>query len=97
MRPDIPPKAIKPHLSRRRPRARDFKDAPRDPQRRVRRHDLHAGNPLRQLAPLRRRDVPRCAVVGVDICDLCAGDVGEGFRGAEVSEEGAVAGEDVGF
>ena len=35
--------------------------------------------------------------MGVDVRDLGAGDVGEGFGGAEVREEGAVAGEDVGF
>ena len=36
-------------------------------------------------------------MVGVDVRDLGTGEVCEGFGGAEVREEGAVAGEDVGF
>lgn len=97
VRPDVPPEAIQPHLPRRRPRPRHLKHAPRDPQRRVRRHNLHAGDPLRQLPPLRCRDVSLCAVVDVDVRDLGASDVGQGLGGAEVGEEGAVAGDDVGF
>lgn len=97
MRPDIPPEAIQPHLPGRRPRARRFKHPPRDPQGRIGRHDLDARDPLRDLSPLRRRDVSLRAVVGVDVGDFGAGEVGEGFGGAEVREEGAVAREDVGF
>lgn len=96
MRPDIPPKAIQPHLPLRRPRARHLKHPPRNPQRRLRRHDLDARHPLRRLPPLRGRHISFLTVC-VEICDLGARDVGERFRGAEVREEGAVAGEDVGF
>lgn len=36
-------------------------------------------------------------MIGVDVADLVARDVGEGFGGAEVCEEEAVALQDVGF
>ena len=36
-------------------------------------------------------------MVEVDVADFLAGDVGKGFGGAEVCEEGAVALQDVGF
>lgn len=97
MRPDIPPEPIQPHRPRRRPRPRRLKHPPRNPQRRIRRHNLDARNPLRHLAPLRRRDVSSRAVAGVGVRNFGAREVGEGFGGAEVGEEGAVAGEDVGF
>lgn len=97
MRPDVSPEAIQPHLPRRRRRPRNLKHAPRDPQRRIRCHNLHAGDPLRHFPPLRCRDVSLCAVMDVDVRDLGASDVGQGFGGAEVGEEGAVTGENVGF
>lgn len=97
VRPDIPPEPIQPHLPRRRPRARHFENPSRDPQRRIGRHNLDARDPLGHLSPLRGRDVSFRAVAGVDVRDFGAGEVGQGFGGAEVREEGAVAGEYVGF
>ena len=97
MRPDVPPEPLQPNFPSRNPRTRDLKHPARDLQRRIRRHDFHAGDPLRHLPPLLGGDVPLGAVVGVDACELGAGAVGERFGGAQVGEEGAVALQDVGF
>ena len=96
MRPDIAPESIQAHLRRRGPRARRLEDPARDPQRRIRRHHFYAGNPLRRLSALGCRQFFTFAD-GVNVADLGTGDVGEGFGGAEVGEEGAVSLEDVGF
>ena len=90
MRPHIPPIPIQPHLRRRCPGPSHLKHPAGNPERRIRRHNLHARHPLRHLAPLRRRDVALGAVMEVDIPDFVAGDVGEGFGGAEMREVGAV-------
>ena len=97
MRPDIPPKAIKPHLRRPGPRPRRLKNPARDPERRVRCDHLDTRYPLRDFPPFGRGDVSLFAVEEVDVADFGAGDVGEGFGGAEMREERAIALEDVGF
>lgn len=97
MRPDIPPVPIQSDLPRRRPGARYLKNAARDPERRIGSHDFDARDPLGHLSPLCCGYVPLLAVVLVDVGDFGPGDVGEGFGRAEVREEGAIAGEDVGF
>lgn len=97
MRSNIPPKPIQPYLPSRRPRPRNLKHPTRNSQSRVRSHDLHARNPLRQVPSLSGCNVAPCAVVVVDAGDLFAGDVCKRFGGAEVREKGAVALEDVGL
>ena len=97
MRPHVSPEPIQPHLRRRRSRPRGLKDPTCHPQRCISSHHLHTSHPLCHLASFRGRDVPLLAVVKVDVADLGACDVGEGFRGAEVGEEGAVALEDIGL
>ena len=97
MRPHIPPKPIQTHLRRRRSRSRDFKNSTRHPERCIRSDNLDARHPLCQLPTLGGGYVPFFAVVEVDVADFLAGDVGKGFGGAEVCEEGAVALQDVGF
>lgn len=91
MRPNIPPKPIQPDPPPRRPGARSLKHPRRDPERRVRRHHLDRGNPLRRLAAGARRDIALCAVARVDVGDHGAGFIGERFGGAQVREEVAVA------
>ena len=97
MRPHIPPEPIQPNLAARCPRPRHLKHPTRNPRRCIRRHNLHARNPLRYVSALLGCDVPFRAVVDVDGGDFEAGDVGEGGGGAEVREEGAVALQNVGF
>ena len=97
MRPHIPPKPIEPYLTSCSPRSRNLKDPVRNSQRRICCHHLHARYPLCQLSSLRRRDIALQAVVDVDVAHLFASNVGESFGGANVSEEGAVALENVGF
>lgn len=75
MRPNIPPEPIQPDFPSRRPGARRFKNAPRNPQRRISRYNLDACNPLGYLSPLRCRYVSFRAVVGVDVRDFGAGEV----------------------
>ena len=97
MCPHVPPKPIKPHLRRRGPRTRSLKHPARDSERRVRCDDLYARYPLGNFSALGCGDVALFAVEEIDVADLGAGDVGEGFGGAEMREERAVALEDVGF
>ena len=97
MRPHIPPEPIQPHFTGRRPRLRRLEHPARDPERRVRRHHLYACGPFGYFAALGGCDVAFGCVVRVDGGDFEARDIGEGFGGAEVCEEGAVALEDVGF
>ena len=97
MCPHVPPKPIKSHFRRRGPRTGRLKHPTRDPQRRIRRDDLHARDPFRHFSPLGRGDISLLAVEEIDVADLGAGDVGERFGGTEVREERAVALEDVGF
>lgn len=97
MRPDIPPKPIQANLHTRRPRPGRLKHPRRNSQRRVRRHDLHTGDPLCRLTALARRDVALFRARGVYVCNDGAGLVGEGLGRAQVRREGAVALEDVEF
>lgn len=95
MCPDIAPEAIQAQATHRCARARGLENALRDAQARVRGHNLDACNPLGGFTALARGQ--RFALVGmreVDVGDDGAGAVGERFGGAEVREEGAVAGED---
>lgn len=97
MRPDIPPVSIQSDLARGRPGARYFENTARDPECRIGSHNFDARNPLGHLSPLCCGHVPLLAVVLVDVGDFGPGEVSEGFGRAEVREEGAVAGQDVGF
>lgn len=100
MRPHVAPEPIQPDLPRRRPRPRQLEDALRHAEPRVGRDDLDARDPLGDFGAQAGGQVAagcvfgRVAEAGVDEGDLVAGVVGQGFGGAEVGEEGAVAGED---
>ena len=97
MRPHIPPEPIQAHTARRRPRPRHLKHAPRNPQRRIRRHDLHARDHLRRLPSLPCRQIPRRAMPRVDIRDDFPRLVCERRGGEEMRMEGTVARENVMF
>ena len=97
MRPYIPPKAIQTHLTRGSPGPRRFKHSARYPERRIRRHDLHTGHPLRDLATLGGSYVALRRMIIVDGSNLEAGDVSEGLGGAEMREKGTVTLEYVRF
>ena len=97
MRPHIPPKPIQPHLRRRCSRPHDVKNPTSHPECGIRSDDLDARHPLCHLPTLGGRVVPLFAAVEVDVADFIASDVGMGFGGAEVCEEGAIALQDVGF
>lgn len=96
VRPDVPPEAIQPDLGGRRLGASDLEDPRGHPEPRVRRDDLDAGDPLRQLAALAGRQLVALGLVLLvhalrDQADL----VREGLGRAEVGVEVAVLGEDV--
>lgn len=93
---DIPPETVQTHPPARRPRPSRLEDSLGDPESRVGGNDFDAGNPLCCFPALSRAKVPPAeGVSGVDIGEHGAGAVGQRFRGTEVSEEGAVAREDV--
>lgn len=92
MRPNISPKAIKSILLRRRPRTQHFKNPRRHLQTRIRRHHLRTRNPLRDFPSLSgRQRFALFAESRIDGSDLGTGEVVEGFVGADVSCEIAVA------
>jgi len=97
MRPDIPPEPIQPNLLSRRPRPRYLKHPRRDPQADVSRHDLGAGNPLGDLTTQTRADIAFLAMSGVEVAEMGAGTVGQGFGSEEMCVKIAVALEDVEF
>ena len=97
VRSNIPPEPIQTHFGSRRSRSRHLKNPARNPQRRIRGHYLHAGNPFSHLAPLDRANVSFVAVVGINISNLLARLVSKCFGSSKMSEEGAVTLQDVGF
>lgn len=97
MRPHIPPIPIQPQTGLRRPRPRDLKYPTCNPERRISSYDFDARDPFRHLSSFSGGEIALFAASCVDRGDSGAGDVGEGFGGAEVCKEGAVALKDVGF
>lgn len=96
VRPDVPPEAIQPDLGGCRLGAGDLEDPRGHPKPSVRRDDLDAGDPLRQLAALARRQLVALGLVLLvyalrDQADLVRESLGRAEMGVEV----AVLGEDV--
>lgn len=97
MCPDISPKPIQAHFTRRCPRSGNLKHPARHPQCRIRSHHLYTRHPFGYFSPLGGSNVPLFGTVFIDGGDLKAGDIGERFGRAKVCEEGAIALEDVRF
>lgn len=95
--PNISPEAVEAHLSARRTASSYFEYASGDPKRSVSRHHLGAGHPLRSLTSLPLSDTSLLAMLLVHRRNFSSSTIGQCLSCSEMSEEVAVAFENVEF